>query len=89
MAKVMISMPDELLAAVDAEATRRGVTRSALLQDAARGQVGLLRRDRDSILGDLDRISALWAGPLDAGEMIRADRHRDDEPGDAELLDRR
>jgi metal-responsive CopG/Arc/MetJ family transcriptional regulator len=32
MAKVMVSLPDELLDAVDAEAARRGTTRSGLLR---------------------------------------------------------
>jgi len=32
MAKVMISLPDELLASVDAEAARRGTTRSGLIR---------------------------------------------------------
>jgi metal-responsive CopG/Arc/MetJ family transcriptional regulator len=32
MAKVMISLPDELLASVDAEAERRGTTRSGLIR---------------------------------------------------------
>ena len=35
MAKVMVSMPDELLAAVDAEAGRRGTTRSGYLRQLA------------------------------------------------------
>jgi metal-responsive CopG/Arc/MetJ family transcriptional regulator len=35
MAKVMVSLPDELLHAVDAEASRRGTTRSGLLRDLA------------------------------------------------------
>jgi metal-responsive CopG/Arc/MetJ family transcriptional regulator len=35
MAKVMVSLPDDLLQAVDAEAARRGTTRSGLLRDFA------------------------------------------------------
>ncbi len=77
MAKVMVSIPDALLGALDAEVTRRRTTRSALLQDAARRELGLLRRDRDSLLADLDALSATWAGPLDAAALIRADRRRD------------
>jgi hypothetical protein len=77
MAKVMISIPDVLLGALDAEVGRRRTTRSALLQDAARRELGLLRRDRDSILADLDALSATWAGPADAAALVRADRRRD------------
>ncbi|MDP9397392.1 MAG: ribbon-helix-helix domain-containing protein [Actinomycetota bacterium] len=39
MAKVMVSLPDELLARIDAEARRRETTRSALLADAARREL--------------------------------------------------
>jgi metal-responsive CopG/Arc/MetJ family transcriptional regulator len=35
MAKVMVSLPDDLLHAVDTEARRRGTTRSGLLRDLA------------------------------------------------------
>ena len=35
MAKVMISLPDELLERVDAEAERRGVSRSRVLREFA------------------------------------------------------
>lgn len=77
MAKVMISIPDPLLGALDAEARRRQTTRSALLQAAARRELGLLRRDRDAVLADLDSLSRTWAGPLDAAALIRADRRRD------------
>ncbi len=77
MAKVMISIPDPLLGALDAEVVRRGTSRSALLQDAARRELGLLRRDRDALLEDLDALSATWAGPVGGADLIRADRRRD------------
>ena len=35
MAKVMVSLPDELLRAVDIEAARRGTTRSGYLRELA------------------------------------------------------
>jgi hypothetical protein len=35
VAKVMVSLPDDLLQAVDAEAARRGMTRSGLLREFA------------------------------------------------------
>jgi metal-responsive CopG/Arc/MetJ family transcriptional regulator len=77
MAKVMISLPDPLLEALDAEVGRRQTTRSALLQDAARRELGLLRRDRDEVLADLDALSSSWQGPVDAAALVRADRNRD------------
>ena len=44
MAKVMISLPDELLARVDAHASERGSTRSETLRELA--EVGLGERQR-------------------------------------------
>ncbi len=35
MAKVMVSLPDDLLRAIDVEAGRRGTTRSGLLRELA------------------------------------------------------
>lgn len=45
MAKVMISLPDDLLTRLDAEAQRRGTSRSAVLRSYADG--ALSERDRD------------------------------------------
>ncbi|MGC1166416.1 MAG: hypothetical protein WA862_09930 [Solirubrobacterales bacterium] len=78
MAKVMISIPDALLDMLDGEVERRRTTRSALLQNAARRELGLTRRDRESVWADLDELSRDWDGPLDAAALIRADRRRDD-----------
>ena len=77
MAKVMISIPDTLLEMFDAEVKRRRTTRSALLQEAARREIGLLRRDRAAVIADLDEMSRTWVGPSDAVALIRADRRRD------------
>jgi hypothetical protein len=77
VAKVMISIPDELLAQLDAEVGRRGTSRSGLLQAAVRRELGLLGRSREAVLADLDQLSRAWAGPVDAAALIRADRRRD------------
>jgi hypothetical protein len=74
VAKVMISLPDDLLGALDAEAQRRHTTRSALLQGAARRELGLLRRERGAIIDELDRT---WEGPVDAAALVRGERLRD------------
>lgn len=39
MAKVMISIPDELLARLDEQAQQRGTTRSGLIQELARHEL--------------------------------------------------
>jgi len=73
----MISIPDSLLGMLDAEAERRSTSRSALLQNAARRELGLVRRSREALLADLDGLSGPWSDPGDVVEMIRADRRRD------------
>lgn len=77
MAKVMISIPDALLGMLDAEAERRRTSRSALLQNAARRELGLVQRSRESLLADLDDLSAPWSSSDDIVALIRADRRRD------------
>jgi metal-responsive CopG/Arc/MetJ family transcriptional regulator len=77
MAKVMVSLPDDLLGALDAEAKRRHTSRSALLRSGARRELGLLRRERDAVLSELDELSCEWTGPLDAAGLVRAERLRD------------
>jgi hypothetical protein len=77
VAKVMISIPDNLLGALDAEARRRGTSRSALLQAGARREVGLLHRTPGAVLSDLEELSRTWEGPLGAAELVRAERLRD------------
>jgi metal-responsive CopG/Arc/MetJ family transcriptional regulator len=44
MAKVMISLPDELLARVDARASERGSTRSATIRELAEAALGERQR---------------------------------------------
>jgi predicted transcriptional regulator len=77
MAKVMISVPDDLLDRLDAEARRRHTSRSALLQSAARQELGLPRRPQQELLAALDSLSSPWDDPSDVVELIRADRSRD------------
>lgn len=72
----MISIPDALLSMLDAEAERRRTSRSALLQNAARRELGLTQRSRDALLADLDELSSDWTGPVDVVALIRADRER-------------
>jgi predicted transcriptional regulator len=78
MAKVMVSVPDALLKHIDAEAKRRGTSRSAFLQQAARQEIGLGPPDRDEIMARLDEISSEFTGPFDAVAEIRRDRQRDE-----------
>jgi predicted transcriptional regulator len=56
VAKVMVSLPDDLLAEVDRTARLRGTTRSGLLAEAARRE--LERRNPDAMRAALKRIEA-------------------------------
>jgi Arc/MetJ-type ribon-helix-helix transcriptional regulator len=74
MARVLISMPDELLERIDRQVQQAGGSRSGFLQDAARRQLGwpdpavfdaALARGREALAD---------AGSFDSTEFIRADR---------------
>jgi metal-responsive CopG/Arc/MetJ family transcriptional regulator len=53
MAKVMVSMPDDLLAEVDAEARRTGTSRSAVLRGFADAALRRRRNDRAAAMRKL------------------------------------
>ena len=76
MSKVMVSLPDELLAELDAEVKRRATTRSALLAAAARRE--LARRDPDQLAAAVARSERRFreAGSFDSADLVRGDRDR-------------
>jgi metal-responsive CopG/Arc/MetJ family transcriptional regulator len=74
MAKVMVSIPDELLKQIDAEAQRQGTTRSGLLQQAAKREIGIARQSRDEIVSRLAGLKFDLPDDLTAEEAIRKDR---------------
>ena len=54
LAKVMISLPDELLARLDAQAAARGSTRSATIRDLAEAALGERKRLLAERMSELD-----------------------------------
>ncbi len=74
MAKVLISMPDELLARVDREADRRGVTRSGFLQDAAQRELGWPDPVALDAALDRGRAALVSVGAFESAELIRGER---------------
>jgi metal-responsive CopG/Arc/MetJ family transcriptional regulator len=72
MAKVMVSMPDELLAEVDAEARRVGSTRSAVMRDFADTALRRRREDRAASMRTLLREVRPHGGR--AAELVKATR---------------
>ena len=78
MSKVMVSLPDDLLALIDQEARRRSVSRSALLASAARRE--LERRDSEAVAEAIARSERRFraAGAFDSAVLLR--RERDSRP---------
>ena len=74
MSKVMVSLPEDLLNELDAEARRRSTSRSALLAQAARRE--LARRDPELVAAAIARSEQRFenAGTFDAASLVRLDR---------------
>lgn len=74
MSKVMVSIPDDLLAAIDEEARARSTSRSALLADAARRE--LERRDPEALRAAIARSTRRFerAISFESADLVRADR---------------
>lgn len=74
MSKVMVSLPEDLLAAIDEEARRRSTSRSALLALAARRE--LARRDPEKVAGAIARSEQRFqrAGSFESSDLVRDDR---------------
>ncbi len=74
MSKVMVSIPDDLLREIDAEAGRRSTSRSALLAAAARRE--LSRRDVGELEAAVARSQERFrsAGSFESADLIRSFR---------------
>jgi metal-responsive CopG/Arc/MetJ family transcriptional regulator len=73
MAKVMVSMPDELLAEVDAQARRTGSTRSAVLRGFAEDAIQRRRAKRAEAIQEILREASGHYGGNSA-EQVKAGR---------------
>ncbi len=72
MAKVMISMPEDLLERLDREAERRGTSRSALLRAAAWREIGGSDPRRLDAALARGRAALAEAPPFESGNAVRA-----------------
>jgi hypothetical protein len=72
MAKVMVSLPDDLLAEVDAEAQRDGTTRSAVMRDFANTALRRRRESRAAAMRSLLSDTSPHGGR--AAELVKATR---------------
>ena len=77
-AKVMVSIPDELLERIDREAEGRGTTRSGFLQEAARRELGWPDPLRIDAALDRGRAALADAGSFESVELIRTEREARD-----------
>ncbi len=74
MTKVLISLPDALLAEIDREAAARGASRSGFLADAARHALGRPTAARLSTALERGRRALQDVGAFESGDEIRAAR---------------
>jgi metal-responsive CopG/Arc/MetJ family transcriptional regulator len=72
MAKVMVSLPDSLLAEVDAEARRVGHTRSAMMREFADAALRRRREGRAEAMRSLLRQGSPHGGR--AAELVKSTR---------------
>lgn len=74
MSKVMVSLPEDLLTAVDDEVRKRSTSRSAFLAAAARRE--LSRRDPEQVSAAILRSEERFrrAGSFEATTLVRRDR---------------
>ena len=74
MPRVVISLPEDLLRRVDAEARRRSVSRNGLLAAAVERE--LLRRDPAAVAEAIARSQIRFrsSGSFEAADVVRADR---------------
>jgi metal-responsive CopG/Arc/MetJ family transcriptional regulator len=70
----MVSMPEDLLAEVDAEADRTGSTRSAVLREFAEAALRRRRSDRAAAMRALLRETAITDHGGETAERIKESR---------------
>jgi hypothetical protein len=75
MAKVMVSLPDDLLKAVDIEAERRGTTRSGLLRELAEESLRRRTTYRVERMAQIDVLDGLITGHQGGvAELVKTNR---------------
>lgn len=75
MAKVMVSLPDDLLRAVDVEADRRGTTRSGLLRELAEETLRRRSAQRARRMAEIDHAAGATVGHGgNVAELVKSTR---------------
>ncbi len=78
MSKVLISLPDEVLARIDREVASRGTTRSGFLEEAARRELGWPAPDQVEAAVKRAREALAPYGAFDPADLIRRERDEHD-----------
>jgi len=78
MAKVLISVPDDLLRRIDREVRGRGSTRSRFLQEAALRQLGWPTAEALDVAVKRGRDALARAGAFESADLVRRDRRKRD-----------
>ncbi|MFN2591972.1 MAG: CopG family ribbon-helix-helix protein [Candidatus Dormibacteria bacterium] len=78
MAKVLISIPDDLLERLDLEAKRRGGSRSSLLRSAVRRELGWAPPAVIDTALNRGRAALHGIGGFDSSELVRRQRDAQD-----------
>ena len=72
MTRILVSMPEQLIVALDRRARQRGISRSALLRELAEGEARLgAMKGR---LAAIERLAGTFPAGTDAAQMIREER---------------
>ncbi|OGO59144.1 MAG: hypothetical protein A2V85_07215 [Chloroflexi bacterium RBG_16_72_14] len=74
MSKVLISIPDDLLAEIDRAVDRSGTSRSAFIQNAARDALRVPSHHRIEDALNRARLALRDAGAFESATIIRAAR---------------
>jgi metal-responsive CopG/Arc/MetJ family transcriptional regulator len=74
MAKVMVSLPDDVLRAVDVEAARRGTTRSGLLRELAEESMRRRSVRRVKRMAEINDIGGRVGHGGQVAELVKGNR---------------
>jgi len=78
MAKVLISLPDDLLERIDREVRARGGNRSGFLQEAARRELGWPTRESLDAALERGRAALAGVGRFESSDVIEKLRQEQD-----------
>jgi metal-responsive CopG/Arc/MetJ family transcriptional regulator len=76
VAKVMVSLPDEVLQALDLEAQRQGTSRSGLLRELAESSMRIRSGERAERMAEIDQRGPRRGYGGEVAQQVKAGRPR-------------